>query len=303
MSKIKNFLSIIFLISSLTVFAKGGDDVGNGGFAHKQSVIILKMATGELAEKIRISTLRDIIDFPERRDILLATLSYDDLDKFSKKIVYRGDRLLAMDYAVKPATVIILKPYFDAFAGVTDSQLNDASYEVQKRLLHEASHIWGYNEDEAAKFSVEFLRNVHDSVARKTGFEINKNFCACLDGKSDIAKKCDSICSERPSTYLPILYGEVDYSSESSVIKNLYDWCSVQLSVDQTSPQCALSAKSEDGEEEIILPVSIRPGKNTFSAEISPLSINKIWTLKLIELKTGSNAQSKTINLLRVQKP
>lgn len=84
--KIKNFLLAGLLLASTSVFAKGGDDVGNGGFAYRQSVIILKKATAELEDKIKNSTLADIVNFPERRVILQNTLGYGDLDKLSKKI-------------------------------------------------------------------------------------------------------------------------------------------------------------------------------------------------------------------------
>ena len=86
MSLIKNLFVIALCLSSTSVFAQGGDDVGNGGFAYKQSVNILKMAAASLEEKIKISTLKDIVEFPERRLILQDTLGYNDLDKLSKKI-------------------------------------------------------------------------------------------------------------------------------------------------------------------------------------------------------------------------
>ncbi|MBC7538604.1 MAG: hypothetical protein H7281_07275 [Bacteriovorax sp.] len=64
MKSIKNFVIIALLTSTTSVFAKGGDDVGNGGFAYKQSVNILKMAAASMKVKIKISTLKDIVEFP-----------------------------------------------------------------------------------------------------------------------------------------------------------------------------------------------------------------------------------------------
>lgn len=158
--KIKNLILALGLLASALVFAKGGDDVGNGGFAYRQSVIILKKATEDLEDKIRNSTMRELVDNPNWRTILQDTLGYQNLDKLSKKNQYRGGRKLAMNYIVNPPTVIVLKPYFEAFAGKTDTELEDASLEVQKRLLHEAAHIWGYKEEAAEEFAVAFLKNV-----------------------------------------------------------------------------------------------------------------------------------------------
>lgn len=151
-------------------------------------------------------------------------------------------------------------------------------------------------------FAVFFINstNAFSRVIRKSGFDVKKNFCACFEGKSDIAKQCDSFCTTKNVTDVAVLYGEVDYISKSPTIKNLYDWCSVQLSTDETIPQCVLNAVSEEDDQEINLPVNIRPGQNTFSAQLSTLSKNKIWRLKLVEVKTGSKAQSRSIHLARI---
>lgn len=305
MKSIRNLLVIILLLGAPAVFARGGDDAGNGGFAYKQSVIILKTATASLEEKIRISTLKDLVDFPNRRQILEDTLGYEDLDKFSKKNQTRGGRKLAMNYIVNPATVIILKPYFEAFAGKTDSELEDATLEVQKRLLHEASHIWGYNEEAAEKFSIAFLKELQVGEKRPTNqIEIKSDFCSCQNGKSDLIGDCDSFCAKKPATSSPILYLDTilgpDISSNSK-LGNLYNWCNAQLRGDATSPQCFLSAT--DGVTEINnIPVNIVVGSNSLSANIQSLAPGRTYILKIIEGKTGSNAQSREFQLRRKER-
>jgi hypothetical protein len=302
MNSIKNFVIIVLLINTSSVFAKGGDDVGNGGFAYKQSVNILKMAAAALEVKIKDSTLKDIVEFPERRIILQDTLGYDDLEKLSKKNQSRGGKILAMSYIVNPPTVIVLKPYFDAFAGKTDTELEDASLEVQKRLLHEASHIWGYNEEAADKFSVEFLNDVSVGEKRPTNqIDIKSNFCSCLNGKSDLISDCDDLCSQKPVTSTPVLYLDTILGDEilhNPKLGNLYNWCNAQLSGDVTTPQCFLNAT--DGVTVIdTIPVTINKNSNSLSANIQSLSLNKTFILKIIEGKTGSNAQSREFQLRR----
>ena len=302
MNLIKNFLIIVLLTSTTSVFAKGGDDVGNGGFAYKQSVNILKMAAAALEEKIKISTLSDIVDHPERRNILQGTLGYDDLEKLSKKNQSRGGRILAMNYIVNPPTVIVLKPYFDAFAGKTDTELEDASLEVQKRLLHEASHIWGYNEDAADKFSVAFLNNVSVGEKRPTNqIDIKSNFCSCINGKSDIISDCDDFCGQKPINSTPVLYLETIMGEDilhNPKLGNLYNWCNVQLYGEVTTPQCFLSAT--DG---VIvmdnIPITINKKSNSLTANIHSLPLDKSFILKIIEGKTGSNAQSHEFQIRR----
>lgn len=305
MNKIK-FFSLLIILLSTDVFARGGDDVGNGGFAYKQSVKILKMATSALEEKIRVSEMEELIEHPERRLILQNTLQYNELDKLSKKNRYRGGRKLAMDYVVNPATVVILQPYFEAFMGKTDSELEDASLEVQKRLLHEASHIWGYNEQLAEKFSISFLaRNDEREPEREdrptNQIEFKNSFCSCKNGKSDIINDCDAFCATKPVTSNAVLYVDTILGPDitlNSKLGNLYNWCNVMLNGDDISPQCTLTAT--DGTNVISgIPISISPWSNSFSAHIDTLPLNKTFILKLVESKTGSNAQSKEIQLRR----
>lgn len=302
MKMLKNFLLLGCLMFCTSLFAKGGDDVGNGGFAYKQSVIILKMATSALEDKIRVSTLKDLVDYPERRAILEDTLAYDNLEKLSKKNQYRGGKKLAMNYIVNPATVIVLKSYFEAFMGRTDSELEEASLEVQKRLLHEASHIWGYKEADSEKFAVAFLKNINTPPPadenRPSDITIG-DFCSCINGKSESTKTCDKFCATKPVINEPILYVNTLLGEESlGKFGSLYNWCTVMLSGDQTTPQCSLQATN--GQERTYIPVNIASGSNSFTANIITLSKYKTWDLKLVETKTGSYAKSASFQVKRI---
>lgn len=302
MNLIKSLMIMMVVVMSAKSFARGGDDVGNGGFAYKQSVNILKMATEALEEKIRVSELPDLVNHPEWRVILQDTLGYEDLDKLSKKNRYRGGRKLAMDYVVNPPTVIVLKPYFEAFMGKTDTELEDASLEVQKRLVHEAAHIWGFKEDDADKFAVAFMKKpIADAQRPNHDISIASNFCSCINGKSDIINSCDAFCATKPKTDQAILYVNTILGEQTinhPKLGSLYKWCSVQLSQDETIPQCSLVAT--DGEDEVSLPVVVNAKNNSFSANISSLSKNRTWILKLAETRTGNEAQTKEFQIKRV---
>lgn len=301
----KIVLILVLLLMSVSIYAKGGDDAGNGGFAFKQSIKILEMATSELEEKIRISTLAELEKYPERREILKFALKYENLKKWYLWVRYRDGRQLAMDYSVKNKTVTILKPYYQAFAGRADNELEAASLEVQKRLLHEASHLWGYNEGQSELFAVAFLNNIDDNQTRPTNaITIQSNFCSCINGKSDIINNCDSFCATKPKTDQPILYAVTKMGAEILVnpnLGNLYNWCTVQLSNDTTTPQCHLNAT--DGDTSINIPINLTKGSNSFSANIISLAKNRTWLLKLVEFKTESNAESREFQLRRVHQP
>ena len=295
-----------YLVFSSSAFARnGGDDVGNGGFAYRQSVILLKMATAALEEKIRDSHLPELLEHPERRLILQDTLGYTDIDKLSKKDRYRGGRKLAMDYTVNPPSVIVLKPYFEAFMGTTDANLESTSLEVQKRLLHEAAHIWGYNEDKAEEFAKEFLAFKNKPERPSFSFEINSNFCSCINGVSDIINDCNNFCRTKPATAEAILYVDTIPNEEivnNPKFRNLYNWCNVQLKDDVSAPMCTLEAN--DGNETIKnIPVYLTPGSNRFSANISQMRKDRTYVFSVVESKSGSNARTKEAQIRRKSQP
>ncbi|MGZ3788872.1 MAG: hypothetical protein ACXVLQ_10130 [Bacteriovorax sp.] len=301
--KFRNYLIMIGLIS-LKALASGGDDSGNGGFAYKQSDKILEMASKDLEHKIIESNLKELNEHPDRRLILQVSLSYDHLQKLPKKNAYRSRKKLAMDYVVNPPTVKILKPYYEAFMGKTDEELEQSSLEVQKRLLHEASHIWGLNEEDSEAFALRFLDNTKVGEKRPTNqIDIKDDFCSCINGKSDSLGQCDSFCASVPETSVPILYLNTVMGPDilsNPRLGNLYNWCNAQLDGDVTGPQCFLSAT--DGVNVIdYIPVTINRNSNSLSANINQLPFNKTYILKIVEGKTGSNAQSREFQLKRLK--
>lgn len=287
---------ILLAAVSFNVFAKnGGDDAGNGGFAYKQSIKILEMATKELEHKIVSSEMPELKQNPSWRVILQTTLSYDRLQKLYKKNAYRGGRKLAMDYTVNPPSVKVLKPYYEAFMGKTDDELESSSREVQKRLLHEASHIWGYKETQSEDFAARFLDSYEQIETRPTNAMDVVSACSCLNGKADSSNSCEKFCADKPVSSSPLLYIHFAPNAEIALnpkLGNVYNWCTVQLESDATAPQCFLYA-TDDKEEIASIPVTITPNSNTVVANIQQLSFNKYYKFVLYEGKTGSGARSK----------
>jgi len=80
---------------------------------------------------------------------------------------------------------------------------------------------------------------------------------------------------------------------------NLYNWCTVQLDGDPTSPQCFLNATDGSGNVISNIPVNINPGSNTFTANIQQLALDKTYIVKIVEGKTGTNSQSKEFQVRR----
>jgi hypothetical protein len=140
------------------------------------------------------------------------------------------------------------------------------------------------------------------NVARPTNqIDIKSDFCSCINGKSDIINDCASFCASITPSTSPTLYVNTIIGADIALntkLGNLANWCSVQLDGDPTAPQCFLSAT--DGVNTISnIPVNISSGSNSFNANIQLLALDKTYIVKLVEGKTGSNAQSKEFQLRR----
>lgn len=129
---------------------------------------------------------------------------------------------------------------------------------------------------------------------------ISSDFCSCLNGKSDIINDCSAACANYPNSTKPTLYLNTTVGPDiqlNSTLKNLNGWCNTPIpNVDTTNPQCVLSAW--DGVNTISLPISVITN-NSLTADLTQLSLNKTYVVKIVETKSGSNAQSNEFQIRR----
>lgn len=293
------------LYSNEVLNNRGGDDAGNGGFAYKQSIKILKLAAEDLETKINNVTIKEFEDHPEWRTLLSNVLKYDNLEKSWWRTRSRNGQPLSMDYNLVKPKVIVLKYYYQSFMGKTDNEIDESVKETQKRLIHEASHIWGFKENESEEFAERFLMfaNLED-VRISRDITINQNFCSCKNGESDIINDCDEFCADQKVSLTPMLYLDVVLGIETlknPKIKNLYDWCNKQLVGDSTAPQCTLTAW--DGTNTIDnIPLINKKNSNSITADISSLAYNRTYIVKIVESKTGANAETQEFQIRRIKR-
>lgn len=145
------------------------------------------------------------------------------------------------------------------------------------------------------------IDDVVTEVRPTNAIDIKSDFCSCLNGKSDLNNDCSAFCASVTPTPDPTLYLNTIMGTDiilNTKLGNLYNWCSVQLSSDTTKPQCFLQAT--DGTNTISdLPVTVTPGSNSLSVKIQSLAYNKTYIVKIVEGKTGSNAQTKEFQIRR----
>jgi len=148
------------------------------------------------------------------------------------------------------------------------------------------------------------VADVIKDVRPTKAISIKNDFCSCINGKADILSDCDTTCSLKPVTSDAFLYVNTTVGPEIALntkLGNVYNWCTVQLSSDDVSPQCTITAT--DGNTTVTLPPVISPGSNSFSVNITTLAKNRTWIIKINEFKTGSNAESKEFQIIRKNQP
>lgn len=143
------------------------------------------------------------------------------------------------------------------------------------------------------------------NLARPTNqIDIKSDFCSCIGGKSDLINDCASFCANAAVSISPILYLNTIIGPDIALnekIGNLANWCNVQLASDLTTPQCFLNAS--DGINTISNIPILSINGNSLTANIQSLALNRTYIMKIIEGKSGSNAQSKEFQLRRKVQP
>ena len=146
--------------------------------------------------------------------------------------------------------------------------------------------------------SIAFATENYDRANFK--IEIKNDFCSCINNKSEIKNKCEMFCTYAPTSSIPTLYINTNLMSEyeNSTIHNLNEWCNYQLDGDVTAPQCMIIATDEQ-KNRFIVPITV--SGSIAIANTQQLSFNKNYSLRIVEVKTGSNIGSKKIILKRLK--
>lgn len=290
---------IVFLTFSIRAeVIIGGDHAGNGGFTDRKGRELLKMASSDLVPALEITQYQLFIDNPEYLDILLEVLPYDALEIKQNDIRTRDGRRLMLDYQLNPNKLIILQDFFLAFAGTSDDHMFSAAKEVKLRLLHEASHLWGYNEVQSEFFSQDLMNYLEKPQfeARPTGFSFDK-VCLCENGGEipltiENYDSCQNTCAQLPSSDLSLV-ADIDFPQDHNSIKSLYQWCFFEISGGGLSPDCIVKMNVQSTS----LEMQIRPnflGQNTIQVPLKSLKLKKGNTVKwsMISLHSTNSATS-----------
>ncbi len=165
--------------------------------------------------------------------------------------------------------------------------------EVKKRLLHEASHLWGLNETEAEKFSISLLSFAGEPPAENSRHDITikPDFCVCNMGRSESTSRCDYFCGKYDTSHRddgPILYftGQLTREDQQNPkIGNLYNWCTEVLNEHERAPNCKLQIY--DGVQNDYKDINLFENASFANAKINSLGYGHSYIVKIVS-STGA---------------
>lgn len=137
-----------------------------------------------------------------------------------------------------------------------------------------------------------------ESLRPSNQIYIKADFCACINGLPDIINNCEAFCKTKTDK-VPTLYGTVTAGPDvanNPALKDLYGWCNNELDDGLTNPGCKLEVTDNSITSEIDMTIT---GNNTFIANLNNLAKNKTYVLTIVESNSGSNARSKSFQILR----
>lgn len=139
-----------------TAYVQAGEggstsDAGNGGFAYRRAVRLVRSAIQELNERINCLSQALLDRYGIDPGILADALHPDSIRFLSAQERSRGDQALEMDYRIHPSCQIeLLRPLFATIESRLEAQDLQIMAEVAEKLLHEAGHCFGLDERRAA---------------------------------------------------------------------------------------------------------------------------------------------------------
>ena len=157
---------LVALSCSLSAFAGEGR---NGGFVDDSARVILKKTSQLLSKEILEYSSGDalkayFIDFmggvPSKYNKQELARVITDVRFGQTETRRRNGRELMFDYGYQQGKpyIIALKPFFVAYLAWTDDQFTPQLItSLMEKLLHEASHFWGYDDVKAKSFAKTFV--------------------------------------------------------------------------------------------------------------------------------------------------
>ena len=162
---------IVGLAFSSNSFARSGATSGGGGYVTKNSRVLLKTSSRELAQALKRSSPLLFKNFPAKWTQARYAALFDDVREMPLKDKRRDGSDLIFDYGVdrKGPYIAALRPFFHLYGSVPvkfkeERALEEIKWDIKLKLIHESGHLLGLNEDQSEEFSMRMLRAMESDV-------------------------------------------------------------------------------------------------------------------------------------------
>lgn len=136
-----------------------GTSSTGGWFTDTAAQALVEKSAEQLAAGIEIMPDSVFARAPQQWNRASMAAVFRNLDYRGNDERVRNGRSLMLDFDLASNRLVVLKPFYLAFGSLsrTDTADRTRMFEVQKRLLHEFSHLLGRDEAAAAVFSKGFF--------------------------------------------------------------------------------------------------------------------------------------------------
>ena len=129
---------------------------------------------------------------------------------------------------------------------------------------------------------------------------VQRDFCACINGRPDILKNCAAFCARRPKANAD-LYGRVTVGPSIALnesLRNLHGWCTAEF---EGSAASSCSIKAEYEGTAILFDLKTQEDSNRFTANLSLLDYDKTYVATIVAKDSVSKAYSTSFHLRRIK--
>jgi len=156
---VKAILVTIFaLMATQTAFADGQTGSG-GGFADRNGHAALKQAKAHLAFQMRTFPKPQLFNIPTGWTVEKISSVAENIEERPLDLREREGRPLVFDFNTSTEKIMALGSFFQSYGSLPEGQLLAPAQlrDLESKILHEISHLWGADEAQADVWSAGIL--------------------------------------------------------------------------------------------------------------------------------------------------
>ena len=180
---------------------------GGGGFNETNASKLLKKVSSEFASGLRRSSPGAFGSLPQGWSQETLATVIEKVREAPTEHRIRDGHELQFDYQVQGEQYIVaLAPFYSVYGSIpSDSPVpDDVRRDIQIKLLHESSHLWGLGEQQANQFSESLRDSLDKDMVYCFAPELHPDKYYPDQPAKFIANRESGLCLEVPGIWLPV---------------------------------------------------------------------------------------------------